>query len=101
MPPVGIAYMCDLPDEWLQLARQSARHARLTRNLEHNQGLLYSETGEPEEAKPLFARAYLIYDRIGAPAAGKAFSKLASLCGSEEAARAYLATFTEAQADEV
>lgn len=36
MPPVGIAYVCDLLDEWPQLARQSAHHTRLTRNLEDN-----------------------------------------------------------------
>jgi tetratricopeptide (TPR) repeat protein len=56
-----------------------------------NLGLLYLQTDQTEEARPLLARAYLIFAKIGSPHAETAARALVQACGSAEAAEAYLA----------
>ncbi len=62
-----------------------------------NLGLAYLQTDRSEEARPLFARAYLTLSRMGSPDAGTALRGLSRACGSDEAAEAYLAGLTTEQ----
>jgi Flp pilus assembly protein TadD len=55
-----------------------------------NMGMLYLQTDRAEEARPLLARAYLVFAQIGSPDADTAARALARACGSVEAANAYL-----------
>jgi len=60
-----------------------------------NMGLLYMQIERVEEAKPLLARAYLIFVQVGSPNADTAAQALVQACGSVEAANAYLARMVE------
>jgi hypothetical protein len=54
--------------------------------------LLYLQTDRTDEAKPLLARAYLIFAQIGSPNAQTAAKALLEACeGSQDAADAHLA----------
>ena len=57
-----------------------------------NLALVYMQTGRQEEAKPLLARAHLVFARLGSPHADTAAQGLVQACdGSVEAANDYLA----------
>ena len=56
-----------------------------------NIGFLYLNTGRSEEARPLLARAYFIFAKIGSPDQHSAAQALVQVCGSVEAANSYLA----------
>ena len=55
-----------------------------------NLGVVYLKKDRAEEAKPLLARAYLIFAKVGSPSAKSAASALVRACGSVEKANAYL-----------
>lgn len=47
--------------------------------------------GNPNAARPLVARAYLVFAQMGAPEAQQPAGLLAEACGSADAANAYMA----------
>jgi tetratricopeptide (TPR) repeat protein len=62
-----------------------------------NLGILYLQTDRPDEAKPLLARAYLIFAQLGSPSQQTAANILVqAFDGDVDAANAYLAQVDEA-----
>jgi tetratricopeptide (TPR) repeat protein len=64
-----------------------------------NLGSLYLQIDQAEDAKPLLARAYLLFSQLGSPHANTAAQGLVEACGSVGAANAYLAKLVEEDMD--